>query len=465
MDRFIKTLKKINTSLKSIAEELNQSKARSSEIVNSELRLAYPEIKDKKTTKEFIKKIWESLLVRASRKVSRTWISLFTEMDKLLKVIYSNKLTLRSFLSELRKPLTDFKKWDKSIYDESIVKMGMTIDESKEISRQYKAEVQSRNINRGDKPPIYIEDIFELLDKLIISQNAYELALGIELATGSRGIEVFKISEYEEIIDHPEQISVKGVAKDKSGNNLENVVLTRNLVHLNSKQVIDAVAKIRSLVNVDGTNQKISQRTNKHLNAKSKELILPLIEKNASEDERKTEEYKNYINAFTSHKTRYIYGNASYLIYAKQKNIPIETYIQGQLGHLSGDSTKSYLGVNIKFRHKLIKDISPEIKEYIDTVDKKINKLEKDINVRCDPATNNLGIDYKIFQNSFSRRETQESKIDKIIDAIKAIKSKVNAKMPRQSELGTTLGFGAKIMTLAYAEARKQGLINGFNIR
>ena len=445
MQRFITTLKEVNKFNREISEELKESTGRSSVIANSKLEEIYPELV-KPTTKEFIKAIWTNMLTKASRKMTRTWVNLFKQLDSLLKIIYPNKLTLRDFLSDLRKPLKDAK-WDQEIYKQSIVLMGMNLNESKEIAKKYKEDVEFRNINRGSKPPIYVEDIFSLLDELINSQNAYDLTLAVELATGSRSIEVFKVSQYSVITNYPEQILIKGIAKDKSGNKLENVILTRNLVHLNSKQIIDAIEKIRSLINVTGDNKKISQRTNKHLNAKFKEYVIPLIEKNAAPEQKQTEDYMNYIDSFTSHKTRYIYGNTSYLIYAKPKNIPLETYIQKQLGHQTGDATRSYLGVNIRFKNK------PNVNNQV-----KVNEVKENIQ-----NGNIETLDLRKFRNSFSRAESTESKVNKIVDAIKFIKNENKMKLPTQAELGRLLGFGASIMCAGYKKARDEGLVNNFN--
>jgi hypothetical protein len=51
-----------------------------------------------------------------------------------------------------------------------------------------------------------------------------------------------------------------------------------------------------------------------------------------------------------------------------------------------------------------------------------------------------------------------------VVNAIKLFKEK-KMKVPKQNDLGRALGFGGSIMTLAYAEARKQNLINNFNLR
>jgi hypothetical protein len=67
------------------------------------------------------------------------------------------------------------------------------------------------------------------------------------------------------------------------------------------------------------------------------------------------------------------------------------------------------------------------------------------------------------FRNSFSRRQTEESKISNIIDVIQMYRDN-NAKLPRQSELQKALGYGSQVMGKAYKVARKMGLINNFNI-
>jgi hypothetical protein len=387
-------------------------------------------------------------------------VSLFVQLDKLLKVIYPNKLTLRGYLVELRKPLKDAK-WDQAIAKQSSVLMGMSREESAQEAEKYQTQVKARNMARGSMVPIYVEDLYNLMDNLIQSQNPYELSLAVEIATGSRSIELFKVSEYKEVMNYPKQISVIGIAKDKSGNNLQNVVLTRNLVHLDSKQVINAVEKIRQLLNVTGDNKKISQRTNKHLNNKQREFVIPLIEKNATVDEKKTEEYKNYIDKFTSHHNRYLFANVSWLIYAKNKNIPLNVYAQEQLGHLGAGSTNSYLGINVKFRNNLIKNADPEIKQYIESVEKKVNKLQREVDLCCDDSTDLPNL--RNFKNSFSRAEPFDSKVKKVVDAINLIKSKKKVRMLKQSELGRLLGFGSEVMSAGYQKAREEGIINNFN--
>ncbi len=245
MEKIIKVLKDINKKENLIKDELktNKNNSKNSNIINNILIREYPKFSNSNSTKDLIFNIFNELLQRASRKYSRTWKQLFENLDKLLKILYKNPLTLRGILSELRKSLKN-ERFEPLIYEESIKLMGMSIQESKNIAEKYKNEVQARNVNRGDLPVIYIEDIYNLLDQLIQSNNPYELSIAVEISTGARSIEVFKVSKFEEVEDHPNQIRVIGLAKDKNANNLENVVLVRNLVHLKANQVINAVNKI-----------------------------------------------------------------------------------------------------------------------------------------------------------------------------------------------------------------------------
>ena len=460
MEKIIKVLKDINKKENLIKDELktNKNNSKNSNIINNILIREYPKFYNSNSTKDLIFNIFNELLQRASRKYSRTWKQLFENLDKLLKILYKNPLTLRGILSELRKSLKN-ERFEPLIYEESIKLMGMSIQESKNIAEKYKNEVQARNVNRGDLPVIYIEDIYNLLDQLIQSNNPYELSIAVEISTGARSIEVFKVSKFEEVEDHPNQIRVIGLAKDKNANNLENVVLVRNLVHLKANQVINAVNKIRYMLNTTGTNREISDRHNKQLNKAFKKYVKPLAEVNATEEQKETEQFKDYLKNLTSHKTRYLFGNISYLVYGKPKNIPFETYIQNQLGHLSGESTKSYLALNIKFKNKLIKNTTPEIKEYIKTVENQVHELKQN----CCPPNTGM-IDLTPFKNSFSRKESEDSKINKIIDVIQLYRDN-NIKLPRQNELQKALGYGSNIMTKAYQIARQMGFINNFNIR
>lgn len=371
-----------------------------------------------------LKSVWDEVIRIAPLKYSRNWNRLFEALDKALKNIYPNENTMEKNLSAFRKPLRH-ERFDKEIYKNSIYKMGITRERSIQKKEEYKNKVKVRNAGRKDLPVIYVEDILELINKLIQSSNVYDLVLAVELATGSRSIEVLSVSQYERTPDSSE-IKVIGLAKDKGNNNLQNVHLIRNLNGLNSKQVIDAVAKIRNELKFNNlTNQEISDKSNKILNRKFKKLMVEVLPKN-----------KEYARKLTAHKTRYIAGNVSYLLYGEPRDIPYESYLQEQYGHLSGESTKSYLGINIKMRKKSLK--------VDDELIKKVEELDLKVGECCDEKKEE--IEFKTYANG------NAEKIQAVVDALKELKEK-KQKMS-QRDLRKKLGFSASVLTAGYKKAR-----------
>lgn len=454
MDKLTKTLKDINTNATAITEELTQSKSRTSSIINLKLKAAYAAIVDEKlSTKKNFLAVWSNIISRASRKFSRTWQRLFIEADKTFKIIYSNENTLESTLTEFRKPLKN-DIYEPEIYKQSIYLMGVSQERSKQRKEEYKNIVNARNTARGGLVPIYIEQILELQKELIKSNNPYDLAVAVELATGARSIEVFKVSTFSENKDAPNEITVKGIAKDKGGNNLENVVLTRNLVGLTSKEAVKAVDVIRSSLNLDASNKEISDKTNRQLNKAFKKYIHPILTENAG-DKASSDEFKAQLKSMTSHKGRYIAGNASYEIYGKPKNIPYETYLQAQYGHLDPSSTKSYLGINVKYLKELKNGNTEEVKEYINTIEKKVKDIKEEVDNCCGEVSDK--IDLSQYTNSFTRKETEEAKINNVVAALTLLhQEKIKMK---QVDLRNKLRYSGAIMTAGYKKARSEGVI------
>lgn len=450
MNKLSTTLSSINTHSFEISEEVAQSKQQSSGIVNELLEQAYPDIFDKKKgTKTNLFNIWSKVIATAPRKYSRSWGKLFVQLDRLIKLLYPNENTSEVMFTSFRKPLRDAK-YDNEIYKQSVYQLGVDQQRSKQRKEEYANRVKARNVERGSLVPLYVEQIYQTVDQLIASNNVYEKLVAVELATGSRSIEVLKVSQYEEVKDNPNEILVIGLAKDKGQNNLENVRLTRNLVRLKAKQVISAVTYIRSKVNTEGTNDAISSRTNAHLNKVFKQVFVPILKQNAG-DKADTDEFKKQLKSFTSHKARYIAGNVSFLEYGKHKKIPYESYLQQQYGHLSGESTKSYLAINIKFKSKTVeKGDTEELKQLFNS---EIGDLRTQLDKCCAKETDTL--DVAPFKNSFSKGEDEYAKVNNVVEAIKLYKK--NEVKITQKDLRAKLGYSADIMTKAYKKFRTLG--------
>jgi hypothetical protein len=454
MNAFTKTLEQINLKRDAITEESGQRGQ--SGIIQEILRDKYPVlVNGMKSTKASLLAIWNSIISKAPRKYSRSWQKLFTALDDLLNILYSNESTRESTLTNFRSPIRDRMKadanFDPNIYTQSTHVMGITQARSIERKREYADKVKARNTNRGTLTPIYIEQIYDVIDKLIDSENVWELSIAVLLATGSRSVELYKVSKYEEIAGDQNRVRIIGLAKDKGGNGLENVTLTRYLVRLTAKQVVDTVKIIRSKVNVTGlTNTHVSEKTNRQLNKAFKVNIHPLFLENASPGKRETDEFKAQIKSLTSHKTRYISGNASYQIYGMPKQIPEETYLQANYGHLSGESTKSYLAVIVRFRH----DVNP-ISGTVDLVplENKVAELETKIEECCnDSPAIDIQLELLQYMNTFSRSEQKATKVTKVVNALKLLEAK-KIKM-LQRDLRKILKFSGDITTLGYKQYR-----------
>jgi hypothetical protein len=451
MDKLTKVLTKINAQADAIIEESGQRGT--SGIASALLQDAYPSIaSNHKSTKSALLAVWNSVVVKAPRKMSRTYERLFHALDETLNILYSNENTRESILTSFRAPFkqraTSDPNFDKNIYIQSTHILGVSQERALERKREYADKVKARNAARGGLAPIYIEQIYAVIDELILSNNPYELSLAVLLATGSRSVELYKVSTYEEMSE-VYRIRVIGIAKDKGNNNLQNVVLVRNLVRLTGKQVVNAVHKIRTALRTENLdNQKISSKTNAALNKAFKKHIVPLFVQNAG-DKADTDEFKAQVKTLTSHKARYIGGNASYQIYGKPKNIPETSYLQEQYGHLSGESTKSYLAIVVKYENESNSDGSPDLIP----LENRIAELESAVEACCDdgpPA--DIRQELKPFENSRTMRETHASKVQKVVSALKLLAAK-KIKM-KQVELRAILHFSADVMTSGYQAYR-----------
>lgn len=436
MNKFIQALDSIDTD--TIRSDVDGRKIRNSQTLNISLQKIYPDVKAT-TSKALLFKIWDKIIEKAAipRKetAGKAWIKLFKAMDEKIKALYSNENTSESIFTQLRKVLRKKYGDDSEIYKQSIYNMGISQARSRERKEEYAAKVKERNTERGQKQPLFVEDILAIIQRLKKSNNPYEQALAVLLATGSRSVELFKISKYHEVKEDPEAIDIEGISKDNGNRGYADITVRRPLVGLLSHEVVGLVDNIRKKLNLTGPNVKISSATNTVLNKAFKIWIQPLAP-----------EFK-----MTAHKCRYIYGNVAYLLYGKPQKIPYESFVQTVLTHSSGESTKSYLGINIQFKEKVLSH-SPSDLRFL--FEKEIKQLREHVNRNCPDKSD---VDLAQYRNSFRKAMNDEDKIAAVVAALKALAAK---KMKvKQSNLRSELGYSAAVMTSAYKRAREQGII------
>lgn len=399
--------------------------------IASILKAAYPSlVADCSSGSKCLATVFKAVVSRAPVKFSKTWKKLFIAMNTVINILYLNENTRASYLTILRAPLRS-DRFHPDIYTQSTHLMGLGQARSRERKEEYADEVKARNMARGELVPIFVGQIYSLLDYLIAQNDPYELALAVALATGSRAIEVFQVSTYS-IIDGPVyQVKVKGLAKDNSrSTNNDDMVVIRNIVKLTNTQIVDAVAKIRELLPTlaTKTRREVTYATNAKCNRVFKQYVVPLFAANAG-DRVESEGFKRQLKGLTFHKCRYIGGNASYQIYGAPKQIPESTYLQDQYGHQSADSTQSYLAV-------IVTD---------------------------SPGATGSGVVAGIdalsqFKNSHSRSESEHSKVMNVVLAIKTMRESGVSLL--QKQLQKRLGYSSAIMSKGYRLARNEGLFD-----
>ncbi len=432
MEAFINLLKDVD--FKAVENEVKEQKIKNSAIINKLLLEKYPSIKSG-NTKSRLLKITQNIIERATITDIEKWKQFFRLFDVIIKALYDNENYTETIFSIFRKPVR-VKYGDRSeIFSQSVFLTGASQQRRIQRKEEYKAEVKVRNAERNNLDPLYFEDIIQVIQKNKYSNDPYKKAIAVLLATGSRSIEVFKVSKYTESKD-PTRIVIKGLAKDKGDKrNLKQVVLEKPLINMTGDEVVKAVEEIREDLNLKGTNAAIAARTNAPLNKAFRDLVQILAPN----------------NPMTAHTCRYIYGNLAYIMYAEPKGMLMESYIQEILGHASPESTKSYLGINMRMKDRVVKAAPEHIKALFEN---EIASLRKQVE-KCCPKKITVNLDD--LKNSRRREMTSETKINNVIEALKRLKE--NKVKMNQRELRAILEFSGEIMSKGYKLAKEQKII------
>jgi integrase len=428
MEKFIKVLDSMNTN--TIMVEIQGKRNKDSKTLNDALNKAFGV--NAGFSKARLLKVWTDIINKASKprdsSITRIWIRLFKSLDRIMKALYLNEGTMEVALSGFRKVVKDKFGVESEVYKQSIYNTGISREESQARKDEYKKTVNDRNKNRKDLQPIFVEEVLDIITQAKTSNNVYSRAIAVLLATGCRTIELFKISKFEEEKGNPDAIVIIGLAKDKENNRR----ITRPLVGLKIDEAITLINGIRSELNLTGSNQSITNRTNIPLNKEFKKIF------GGDSD-------------LTIHKCRYIYGNVAYILYGKPRKIPYESYIQEILGHANPESTKSYLGINIQSKQKVMESLPLDIKRLFE---KEIKTLQEQVN-KCCPK--NQDVDLTAFKNTHRRTMGDDAKINNIVEALRVVKA--NGKKIRQNELRNILKYSAKLMSMGYQKAREMNIL------
>lgn len=390
MDKLIKVLKKIDSA--KVAEEVRQGGSGQSPYLFSIISKAYPK-QEEETVKKIFKAVWCGTILRSKTISHDKFIELFKETTPIIQALYPNKNSSETLFSKLRKCVKDRYGEESQIYTLSVNNMGLSKQEKKERSDIYAAKVAERNERRGEMEPVYVDDILSIVDRFKTDRDPFKRMVAVLIATGLRGIEVFKVSIVKKVSES--EIEVSEMAKRGNGKKA-----IRPVIGMTADEAIEGIKFIRDNLNTSGDNEAIESRLNQPLN----------------------QMFKKIVSGMTSQKGRYLYGNITFKLYGEPKKIPYESYIGKVLGHDSAQSTRSYLAINLEEGKS---DNPPQFEEP-DSFDQ--------------------------FKNNMRRGVPDDVKVANIVGALTYMKD--NKIYITQADLRKILGYSARIMTKAYGVFR-----------
>lgn len=252
----------------------------------------------------------------------------------ILEILYPNRGTLQSTSVKWRKCIGDRFGYDSEVYKLSIEQLGLPREEAIARSSKYKAAMRSRVRKRVKQ--LTEQQIYEVIQLCAGSYEYSYNTVAVMLATGSRMVEVLKVSEYSKA-HSKDHITIKGLAKS----HVEHVIV-RPLLFLKADRVIELIADIRAAKDFDSmTADQVNSRCSASINrVMSKVFNFSTVE-------------------MTSHKCRYIWASIAWQLHGGE--VPQQEWVRSMFGHESADTTIAYLHYHVELTPQL--NIFPELSD------------------------------------------------------------------------------------------------------
>ena len=334
IEQFPNSLKELvrPKNFKIIKTEVNESEGNSSkgiEIIRNKIIFNHSVFKNIKSFRvlffKVVKYVFGSTYSKA-KELEQT----FDNITKIINITYPVIKTRQKLYGELRKILSSRFGENSRIHKESKKNLSISYEEFEQIEKQAKEKVLERNT---EKKAFSKEQVLEVIHNLKNSSDYIDLIILVGITTGSRLIEILRISDYESIIDNPNRIIISGLAKgsgESQKKNLEKKV-ERPILVITSQGLSEAVKTIRQNVKQETgklglNNQELSKKYNERVN-------------------RRIKKYK--LSGGTSYDLRKIYANLSYELLADQTKITKNGWIMKILGHENLNTSLHYNNVSL----------------------------------------------------------------------------------------------------------------------
>ncbi len=272
----------------------------------------------------------------------------------ILEILYPNRGTLQSTSVKWRKCIGDRFGYDTGVYKISIEKLGLPREEAIAKSAAYMAEMRSRVKKRVKQ--LSQQQVYEVIQSCAGSYEYSYNTVAVMLATGSRMVEVLKISEYSRA-ESEDQITIKGLAKS----HVEHVIV-RPLLFLKADKVLELVADIRAAKDF---NSMTADQVNNSSAAAINRVMSKMFDSSTLE--------------MTSHKCRYIWASIAWQLHGGE--VGQQEWVRSMFGHESADTTIAYLHYHVKLTPHL--EVFPELsdlpfrKEYGNRTSLRLPEAEK----------------------------------------------------------------------------------------
>lgn len=167
------------------------------------------------------------------------------KIKNILSISYPSRMTLRSYLSHLKKCIINKFSGFPEIVKAAKETFCLSKADYDELEKNYNKLVIERNKNQETLSDLLIiKIVHETMQSLLWEENM----IAIALACGSRMIEIAKISSYERVGGEPFQLVIHGVAKSKE----RKVSIKKPVVAgLRASQVIQMIPWVRSRILLD----------------------------------------------------------------------------------------------------------------------------------------------------------------------------------------------------------------------
>jgi hypothetical protein len=367
MEKLIKALQEMN----------KQDIGKDNKVVLDVLKKAYPdnELLRTKVPKRALFNIWESVIQKAAKpkdasSISRIWIRLYQALDPVIKALYPNENTSEGVFVAFRKPIRKKYGDASQVYIKSTHLMGVSRERALQRREEAQNKADAKASNRKNLPLYYDDEIYSVIDKCINSTNPHDRIIAVQLCTGSRYIEVLKVSTYT-AHDEPDWIRIKGIAKDRGSHNYANKVVIRPLIHSNSSQIIAAVKYIRESLKI---NEYIADLKKENAKIDNEQINSKITSKYNSSTNKRLKTYFKQPGT-TTHRLRYLASRLAYLLYGQ--NSVENLFIQTFLGHIEGTVSRRYQSVNVRLRANESKVDADEVLPRLSKLNYQIEEEQK----------------------------------------------------------------------------------------